>query len=201
MQLLAGIALAFGLLLSLFNWASIFVSRPEKHVSPIPLVGGICLAVGFLGFELTRPYWWLAVVVDFGTLIALLTLPSFIYEMWSHSERRARHVFESTVGDQTVEIKLFENGDATIKISFDPPRPYGDRGHSAVSSGFVGKWVVNGNDQLRITGYVGGRELEIRRSAETHVLAETYPDDDEPSIYAMDGIQVERRPTKVDNHS
>ena len=51
MQLLAGIALAIGLLLSLFNWASILLSRPEKHVSPIPLLGGIFLAVGFLGFE------------------------------------------------------------------------------------------------------------------------------------------------------
>ncbi len=200
MQLLAGIAVALGLLLSLFNWASILLSRPEKHVSPIPLLGGVFLAVGFLGFELTRAYWWLAAVIDFGTLIALVSLPSFIYEMWSHSDRNVRHFFVSTVGDRTVEIKLFENGDGAIKISFDPPRPYGDRGHLAVSCGFGGKWV-DGGDQLKLKGYAGGRELVIRRLADEYVLAETYPKDDEPSIYAIDGVQVERRPTKKDNHS
>lgn len=200
MQLLAGIALTFGLLLSLFNWASIFLSRPEKHVSPTPLLGGIFLAVGFLGFELTRPYWWLAAVVDFGTLIALLALPWFIYEMCSHSDRNTRHLFVGTVGDRTVEIKLFENRDAAIKISLDPPRPHGDRGHAVISCGFAGKWD-NGSDQLRITDYAGGRELTIQRSAEGYVLAETDPNDDSPSIYTIDGLQVARRPTKADHRS
>ncbi len=191
MQLLAGIAVTFGLLLSLFNWGSIFLSRPDKHVSPIPLLGGIFLAAGLLGFELTRPYWWLAAFADFGTLIVLLALPSFIYYRWSHSDRKARYIFVSTVGDRTVDIKLFENGDATIKISFDPPRPRGDRGHLAVSVGFTGKWV-DSNDQLKLNGYAGGRELLIQQSADTFVLAETYPADDDPSIYAIDGLQVQR---------
>ena len=198
MQLLAGTALGLGLLLSLFNWASIFVSRPEKNVSPIPLLGGILLAVGFLGFELTRPYWWLAAIIDFGTLMAFLALPWFIYEMWAHSERNAKHVFASVVGDRTVEIKLFKNEDAGIKISFDPPRPYGDRGNRAVSCGYLGTWNQH-NDQFRITGYAGGRQLTIQPSAAGYVLAEAGPAG--PSIYSLDGLQLERRLASTDNRS
>ena len=99
MQILAAIAVALGLLLSAFNWATLFPSRDDEKVSPAPLVGGILLAVGFLGFETTRPYWWIAFFIDFGTLALLLALPMLISEMWAHSDRNALHIFESTIDD------------------------------------------------------------------------------------------------------
>lgn len=51
MQILAATAIAFGLLLSAFNWGTVVPRRDNRNVSPAPLVGGILLASGFLGFE------------------------------------------------------------------------------------------------------------------------------------------------------
>ena len=191
MQILAAIAIAFGLLMSAFNRATLFPSRDDKNVSPAPLVGGALLAIGFLGFETTRPYWWLAVFIDFGTLALLLALPMLISEMWAHSDRNALHIFESTIDDRTVNIRLFKNGDCVINISFDPPRPHGAYGNLAVSAGFVGKWS-SCDEHFEVNEYAGGRALRLSQKEEKrYALVEKYPDGDDPSIYALDGIDVD----------
>jgi hypothetical protein len=162
------------------------------------LVGGILLAVGFLGFETTRPYWWIAIFIDFGTLALLLAMPTILSEMWAHSDRNSLHTFGSTIDDRTVNVRLFKNGDCVINISFDPPRPYGEHGSLAVSAGFVGKWHSCDGD-FAVNEYAGGRTLRILWTAgERYTLAEACPDGDEPSIYALDGIDVAAKRVNID---
>ena len=191
MQILAAIVAAFGLLLAAFNWGTLVPRRDNRNVSPAPLAGGILLASGFLGFDATRPYWWLAILIDYGTFALLLASPMIIGEMWAHSDRNALHIFDSTIDDRTVTIRLFKNGDSVINISFDPPRPHGAYGDLAVSAGFVGKWRACGG-HFEVNEYASGRKLRISRNAEKRYrLSENYPDGDDPSIYALDGIDVD----------
>ncbi len=180
-----------GLCISLSNWVTLFRSRPDKHVSPVPLLGGGLLAFGLIGFELTRPYWWIAACVDFGTLGLLIALPSLVYQLWEHSNRNVRHQFTHIDGDRTVNIKLFNNGNAAIQVSFDPPRPIGNRGSLAESRTCAGRWADNG-DLFDISNYAGGRDLRMEPSDGGFTLIETCPDRDEPSIYDLNGICVEK---------
>lgn len=191
MQILAMISLALGILLSAFNWSTLFVSRDDRHVSVAPLVGGVLVAIGLLGFESTRSYWWLAILIDFGTLSLAFALPVIVLEMWAHSERNALYIFRSTVDDRTIKICLFRNGDSVIDISFDPPRPTGQHGNLAVSAGFVGKWETS-EDHFDVKDYSGGRMLRIARIAgPRYTLREHCPDGDQPSRYSINGIDVD----------
>lgn len=193
LEVLAAVAITLGLLLSAFNWTTILPRPGRKYVSPAPLAGGVLLAIGFLGFEATRPYWWLAALVDFGTLGLLLALPMIIGEIWAHSDRNTLYIFDAKADDRSVSVRLFKNGDCVIDISFDPPRPHGRHGQLAVSAGFVGKWHSY-DHQFEVDEYACGRTLHILPGTENrYTLAENYPKGDEPSIYALDGIDVHAR--------
>ena len=192
MQIWAVTALAFGLYISLFNWSTVFWSRPEKHVSPIPLLGAGLVATGLLAFESTRGYWWLALFIDFGTLGLALVLPSLASQAWLHSNRNVAYKFVDATDDRTVIIALFKNGDAQIDIAFDPPKPHGDRGDRACSVGYGGKWTEADNG-FQLSDYAGGRQMAINQSGDQYRVTETCPDGDDPSIYSLDEIVVSQQ--------
>ncbi len=198
MQFFAVIAVGLGLLVAVFNWTTPFRSRDDKHVSPVPLVGGALIAIGLLAFETTRPYWWLAVFIDFGTFGLLVALPMLVGEALAHADRNARHIFASTIDDRTVSVRLFKNGDCVIDVSFDPPRPHGNYGSLAVSAGFVGKWSSQ-NEHFDVVEYASGRTLRISPNERGgYTLTEQYPDGDDPSIYALDEIDVDAKRLTID---
>ncbi|MCA9214936.1 MAG: hypothetical protein KDB27_17815 [Planctomycetales bacterium] len=190
MQILAIAALVIGLGISFFNWTTAFRSCPEKHVSPVPLLGGVLVTVGLLSFEVTQRFWWLGLIIDLGTFGLLVVLPFLAYQAWQHSDRNAAYKFTNTTDGRTANFTLFRNGDASIDISFDPPRAHGDRGDLAVRIGYSAKWS-EAADGFDIFDYAGGRRIMIRLSSDDgYRVTETYPDGDDPTICALDGIIV-----------
>jgi hypothetical protein len=75
------VLLSFGGLVSLANWAALVQSMLRRRfVSAVPLFGAALLAAGLLLHPRSRPYAWLAVVLDYGTLALLIALPRLIRE-------------------------------------------------------------------------------------------------------------------------
>jgi hypothetical protein len=64
-------------------WAAIFRG---KHSSWVPLVGGLfgVLGVRFLPITRLRSYWWLPLILDYGSL------PGLLYTAWFLAFRRHR---------------------------------------------------------------------------------------------------------------
>src|SRR5258708_7324312 len=85
MTSLQEIALGFmvlGGLLALLNWFSIYQTlRTGRRCSPIPLVSALFLGGGMLLHPAARPFAWLALVLDYGTLMLLLALPWIAHEV------------------------------------------------------------------------------------------------------------------------
>jgi hypothetical protein len=75
--------LTIGLLFSLMNWMTIYTSYREKRFcSAVPLIGAVFLIPGFLGLSTLRPFWWTAFIIDYGTLILIVSLPMLIRQFW-----------------------------------------------------------------------------------------------------------------------
>jgi UDP-N-acetylmuramyl pentapeptide phosphotransferase/UDP-N-acetylglucosamine-1-phosphate transferase len=67
-----------GALVSTSNWVNIIREVIEKkHHSWTPLIGGVLMCCGMLlgGLDLTKGYWWMPFVIDFGCI------PGFIMHL------------------------------------------------------------------------------------------------------------------------
>jgi hypothetical protein len=67
LQILAAAALALGAFVAGRNWVGLVRFGVGAWRMPVPLVGGVALALGLLGFERTRTWWWVGLVADLGT--------------------------------------------------------------------------------------------------------------------------------------
>jgi hypothetical protein len=78
--------LGFGAALSLLNWVYVYLSwRTGRSHSLIPLIGGVCLLIGALLVTSLRPFAWVAVFADSGTIVVFLAVPAILWEVWQHS--------------------------------------------------------------------------------------------------------------------
>ncbi len=128
------------------NWYSICAShRSHRNVSPVPLFGALLLVLGLLGFEQTKPYAWVGVLADYGTLALFIALPMLAWESWTTSRFNLLHRFLSDAGGRRDDIRLFKRGRFTIKTEYDPPVPCNEHGALAVSQGRVGTWRRDGD--------------------------------------------------------
>ena len=90
--IMSAIALVLGGLLASFNWYSIYASRKSgRFVSAVPLIGAALLVVGFLGIPQTRPYAWLGIIIDYGTLALIMASPRLMREAWLVSSVNLLH--------------------------------------------------------------------------------------------------------------
>ena len=79
----------FGALATTANYAYIAMSRPERHYSLIPLLGGSSIAVGLLVCPVygLAHYAWLPLLLDPGCILMIVGgLASFI--LWRLRQRR-----------------------------------------------------------------------------------------------------------------
>ena len=176
--ILATIAIGLGALIALLNWYSIYAShRNGRHVSPAPLLGGLLLVLGLVGFPETRAYAWLGIVADYGTIILIFAVPVLIREAWSTSSTNLVHRLVSDSGGRHDDIRLFKRGKFTIKTEHDPPVPCNEYGALAVSRGFVGVWRKESRGFV-LEGYEGDRILRILRADGVYRTSEeNYPED------------------------
>jgi hypothetical protein len=78
--------LALGGLLALVNWLALYQTwRTGRLCSAVPLVGALFLALGMLLLPPTRPFAWLAPLIDYTGVLFLLALPRLVNELWRTS--------------------------------------------------------------------------------------------------------------------
>jgi hypothetical protein len=72
---------AFGSAISLLNWVYVYLSwRTGRSHSLIPLIGGLCLLIGALLVASLRPFAWVAVLADAGTIAVFFAIPAIPWE-------------------------------------------------------------------------------------------------------------------------
>ena len=135
-------AIAFSLmglggLVSLLNWFCFYETRRTGHFySAVPLVGAVFLGGGMLMLPSTRPFYWLAAALDYGTVILISALPRLVDELWKTSRYNLLEEYIGEDGLKSVRLRLYRNGVFTIRQHFR--RIAGECG--LVSAGDIGNW-------------------------------------------------------------
>lgn len=79
------ICFALFALIAMVNAISVLTSTHKRHRSVVPMVGLVLFVVAMMGWP-NPPIWaWLLVFFDLGTLMFVLSLPSFIVDGWQTS--------------------------------------------------------------------------------------------------------------------
>ena len=192
-RILATIAISLGAFIALFNWYTIYESyRTGRHVSPAPLLGGLLLVLGLIGFPETRAYAWLGVVADYGTLVLIFAVPALIWDAWSTSSINLVHRLVSDSGGRHDDIRLFKRGNFTMKREHDPPVPCNEHGALTVSQGFVGVWREESQGFV-LEGYRGDRILRILNAGGVYrTREENYPEDQEFPVDRLDSLELKK---------
>ncbi len=80
------VLIVVGGIFCLMNWGMLILSwRRRRFVSSVPLVGAALLGSGLALLPKTRPFAWLAVIVDYGTLALIILLLRIAF--WNHRPR------------------------------------------------------------------------------------------------------------------
>ena len=190
---LAVIAIFLGAFIALFNWAFLLISwRTGRHISPAPLLGAILLGLGLLAFPETRPFAWVAILVDYGTLALILAIPTLLGELRSTSSINLVHRFVSDSRGHHDDIRLFKNGGFTIERQHDPPVECNEHGALSVSQSFVGSWREEGAGFL-LDGYDGDRALWILNQGGVYrTREENYPPDRKYPVDRLDSLSLQK---------
>jgi len=190
-KILAIVAILLGALIALSNLFSAWISRKTgRNVPPVPLVGGILLTLGLLGFSETRPYAWLGLIADYGTLGLILAIPFLVRDAWSTSSINLAHQFVSFSSGRRESICLFKNGIFTIELEHDPPVQSDDYGALALSQGLTGTWREEGTGFL-LEAYAEDRLLRILDDGGTYrTREENYPEDQKFPIDRLDALYL-----------
>lgn len=132
--------LALGVLFLLLNLAAALTRR-----SGIPLLGTAFGVTGCLMHADLRPYLWLFIVLDLGTLRFLRELPAILRREKRYLKKD--RLAEFGLGDEQrrVTLELFASGACRLHFAFH--RPPGSTG--LVSSGLLGRWKIGGNKKER----------------------------------------------------
>jgi hypothetical protein len=151
LELISGVLIVLGLLLSLANWFALYQSwRTKKFYSAIPLFGACMLGGGMLLLPATRGFAWLAIPFDYGTLAVIIASPLLLKEFWSTCRFNLLHEYSGESVSVNAYLRLFRNGVFTLTLSIHLPA-----GQSGMSgTGNVGSWNLDG-DKLRLLSHKG----------------------------------------------
>lgn len=131
----------------LVNARSAYCTHVRKRfTSSIPLFGGLSGTVGFYQIPTMRKWCWVAMLVDYGSIVFLLALPKMSKELWQISRINLVREFGGKAGVKEVKIRLYKSGVFTIKHEF--ARPKGELG--LLTSSDIGTWS-EGDEGLVLT--------------------------------------------------
>ena len=189
------VLIAFGVLMSLLNWGTVVASlRHKRFVSAVPLIGAIPLGCGLAMLPETRSFAWLAVFVDYGTFILIITLPRITYEVWGTSRINLLHAFTTKTKDRVIVIKLFRRHITVISVRFDPPVQCNEHGACAQSISLTGVWTST-ESGFSVKGYGSNRELLIVKKDGAYATTElNYPNDKKYNYDCLDGLHLTAPP-------
>ncbi len=194
MLVIAYALIAVGALLSVLNWGTLVASyRSGRFVSAVPLVGALPLGCGMALLPHTRPFAWLALVADYGSLVLIISLPHIAYEVWSTSRINLLHSFTTNVSDRVISIKLFRRHIAVISARFDPPVLCNDYDALVQSFGLVGRWVPT-ETGFSIDGYDSDRQLLVSKENGGYTTVElNYPSSKKYNYDCLDGLILQKQ--------
>lgn len=172
MELRNIIAIALVLLGSLVcvaNWWSLIQSRQRKRFySSVPFIGAALLGAGLAMIPSTRPYTWVAVFLDYGTVAFLLSSPTLIREMWGVSRINLLHDYVGKTESKLVQLRLFRNSIFTIRISI--LRKPGESG--LTGTGNSGSWHYD-SAQLTLSTDDESANFQVIRESSLEALRQT----------------------------
>jgi hypothetical protein len=144
----AAVLMVLGGLIAFANWWSVYWSyRTKRFHSAVPLVGAALLGAGMFTIPATRPYCWIALILDYGTLALLVASPQLFRELWSTSRFNLVSEYLGEAGLKTVYLRLFRRGVFTIHLQFH--RRPGECGLGRI--GTTGTWQREGTHLMLCT--------------------------------------------------
>ena len=113
--------------------------------SRIPLLGAAFGVTACLMHPDLRPYFWLPIVLDLGTLEMIFTLPATIRREKRYGIRQRLAEFAFDEPTRRISLELFASGACRMKFQFK--RAAGETG--LITAEQVGTWKVGGNKRGR----------------------------------------------------
>jgi hypothetical protein len=166
MQILATALIVFGGLLCLMNWMTLYQShRTKKFHSAIPLFGAFLLGSGMFLIPATRHLAWIAIPLDYGTLILLFTLPQLLHGAWTTCRFNLLKEYLGSCGNKKVRLRFFRNEIFVIKLLIQ--RPKGETGITGL--GRIGKWCEE-NSRLKLEANNEQAIFELSKSGDSELL-------------------------------
>lgn len=186
--------IALGSVLALLNWYSLIASLcGDRFVSAVPLIGAFLLGSGMILLPQTRPFAWIALIADYGTLVFLIALPRIVAAIWSTCRFNLLHSFDLDEPGRHFTIKLFRRHIALISAQFDPFLPCNDDGACIGSFGWGGKWHVIENG-YSIHGYCAERQLLLMSTNGNYSTTELhYPAENKYDYDSLDDLTFKKR--------
>lgn len=136
-QHLAVLLLCVGAGVALLNAVYLFLSwRRGRFVSPIPLLGGLCLGVGVVLLPDGPLYACAVALLDYGTVPFLLAVPTIARDAWATCRLNLLEEYVGCRGAVTVRLQLFRR--AVFMLHWHIERPPGETG--LVGLGRGGTW-------------------------------------------------------------
>ena len=116
LQIIAFAFIGLGGYFAALNWLSLYQSyRTGRFCSPIPFVGALFLGTGLLILPETRPFAWVALILDFNTLIFLIALPNSITQLLETSRFNLLEEYVGQQGNKSVQLHVFRKNISVIK--------------------------------------------------------------------------------------
>ena len=116
-----------------------------RYASIVPLLGALFGVAGFFCFPVLRPWFWVPVILDFGSLHLLLAVPTPAAECWRTSHWNLVQELDSTSADGWVaRIRLYKGRNFVLLVRWEI-RPE-DAGWIEIRR--VGNWVAEGKRLL-----------------------------------------------------
>jgi hypothetical protein len=187
---LAIVSIVLGSYASLINWVSFFQNLRNKDEDPcpiLPIVGASFLLFGLAYFDTTRPFAFLSIILDYGTLAFLIAVPYLIREAWQTSRFNLVKKFIADSGNAKYEIRLYKKNKFVINVKFDPPEVSNEHGAKIIEFGLTGKWQENNNVIQFQENY--GKLFMLTQNNNEYVMKETnYPREKQYKYDCLDGI-------------
>ncbi len=189
MKVVAIITIILGGLVSLGNWGTLYQSWRTKHfVSSVPLVGAILLCLGLLYFDITRPYAWLGLIADYGTIVFICSIPFLAKQFWGTSTFNLAREYIGNSNDKSFRLKLFKKGIFTIESKVDMKKIDINYG-ACIGFGLTGKWHES-NNIITLTDYADNRMVILKKKDDKYLSEETnYPKDKKNPYDCLDAIE------------
>jgi hypothetical protein len=169
-------------------WWAIQVALRGSRASAVPLLGAVFLGLGLVLLPATRPWCWVAVLVDAGTLQFLRYLPSLLRERRRTSAAQLLADFRTVDGERRISLRLFRTGVFVLRL--DRALPPGTLGLTQRND--TGTWQRAG-DRLRLESTSGeSATLEFAPAPDGEVAAvrEGFPTWDQEPATRLAGLRL-----------